>query len=158
MEEWSEIPEFPNHLISTYGRVFALNSGQILKPRPSGWGYLQVVLYKNARHHSVTIHKIMGEVFLDRFPGAIEVNHKNGDKSDNHISNLEWVTKGGNNLHAVRTGLRTPRRTAVRIIETGEEFRSIRECARYLGMYPTTISAQLNGRLPHYKGLHFEYI
>lgn len=158
MEDWVEIKGFPNHMISNWGRVCNWKSGIVLRPRPSGWGYLQVVLYREGRTFTKSIHKLVAEAFVPGWDEGLEPNHIDGDKLNNHETNLEWITKGMNNQHAIDTGLRRPRSTSVAIVETGEIFPSVKACAEHLGAYASGISAVLNGRAPHYKGLRFKYV
>lgn len=157
-ELWAEVPNFENHVVSTFGRVKNWQTGTVLRPRLSGWGYLQVVVYKHGRQHTLSVHRLVAEAFYDGWHSGLEVNHVDGVKTNNFIGNLEWVTKSQNNQHAYDTELRRGRRTAVRIVETGMEFERVRDCAEYLGTVSTTISAVLTGRLPHYKGHTFVYL
>lgn len=78
--------------------------GKPLKPRISNCGYCRVVVYMNGKHTSVSIHRLVADVFL--LEGVKEqVNHKDGNKTNNAVSNLEWVTRSENAQHAVATGL-----------------------------------------------------
>lgn len=158
-EVWQSILGFPDYLISNHGRVYSSKTDTILKARPSGWGYLQVMLSDgHNRQTTKSIHIMVAETFVPGWDESLEPNHKDGNKANNHESNLEWETKKGNNKHAIDTGLRTPRHTRVRIKETGEEFYSVKDCAEHLNTYPTAVSAVLTGKRPHYKNLHFEYV
>lgn len=157
MEDWVELRGFPAYMISNYGRVCNWKREIILRPRPSGWGYLQVVLWQDGKHHTKTVHRLVAEAFVPGWDEGLEVNHIDGNKQNNHETNLEWLTKGGNNQHAISTGLRNPRVVPVEIVETGEVFPSVKACAEHIGGLATGISAVLNGRFPHYKGLRFRY-
>lgn len=157
-EDWCEIRDFPGYLISNFGRVANWRSGLILKPRPSGWGYLQVMLWKDGRSYTKSIHILVAEAFVPGWDVGLEPNHRDGDKINNYEENLEWETKRGNNIHALRTGLRRARATSIRVVETNEVFPTVKDCANYLGIFSSGISAVLNGRAPHYKGFTFEYI
>lgn len=154
-EQWVEIRDFPNYLVSNLGRVCTWQRGIVLKPRLSGWGYLQVMLSKEGKSYTKSVHKLVAQEFVPGEDVGLEVNHIDGDKSNNSELNLEWVTKGMNNQHAIDHGLRNPRGVKIRINETGEIFASVKECAEFLGTWPTAIGVVLNGRRPHYKGLTF---
>lgn len=157
MEDWSEIRGFPKHLVSDHGRVANWETGTVLKPRPSGWGYLQVMLWSSSRAHTKTVHRLVAEAFVPGFDHGLDVNHIDGDKLNNHDWNLEWVTRGDNNRHALALGLRKPRGTPVKVLETGMVFSSVKECADYLGVHSSGISAVLNRKAPRYKGWTFAY-
>lgn len=70
-------------------------------------GYFMVHLYKENVGHHRTIHSIVAEVFIPNPENKPEVNHIDGDKLNNCIDNLEWVTSSENKYHAINTGLRT---------------------------------------------------
>lgn len=86
------------------GRIISLRTGRVMKQRKDPAGYMLVMLTKNNKQYSKKVHRIIAEAFI---PGDHElfVNHINGVKSDNRISNLEWVTAKQNVKHAVETGL-----------------------------------------------------
>lgn len=157
-EEWVPLKGFPEHSISNYGRVASHRYDIALNPRPSGWGYLQVVLYKDGRHVSKTIHHMVAEHFVPGWDVGLIADHINGDKMFNCEVNLEWITRGENNRRAVVLGLRKPFTKPVQIVETGEIFNSVKACAEHLGTRPGAICEVLKGRRPHYKRLTFEYL
>lgn len=73
--------------------------GKLLKPCKSGQ-YLRVDLRKDGQYHKIYAHRLIAETFLGR--SMLPVNHKNGDKFDNRLCNLEFVTQQQNLLHATR--------------------------------------------------------
>ncbi|MBH2967524.1 HNH endonuclease [Serratia ureilytica] len=73
---------------------------------PDRYGYLTVGINRSGKQHRKTIHRLVAKAFC-RGSGEI-VNHKNGVKTDNRASNLEWCTASENELHAYRTGLKFP--------------------------------------------------
>lgn len=87
-------------------RITATNNhgpNYILQPCPIGSGYHGVTLCNGASVRcNRSIHRFVAEAFLEPCPPGMEVNHKNGNKTDNRASNLEWVTKSQNRLHALR--------------------------------------------------------
>ncbi len=85
-------------------------SGRVLKPRRSkagthGKGYPNVALSANGEVHCHTIHRLVAEAFIPNPENRPWINHKDGDKYNCHIYNLEWVTRRENELHAIRLGL-----------------------------------------------------
>lgn len=68
--------------------------------------YKQVSLWKENKGTSYYVHRLVAEAFIPNPESKPEVNHIDGNRQNNHISNLEWVTSGENSLHASKTGLR----------------------------------------------------
>ena len=77
----------------------------MLRTFPKADGYLGARLYNGGDEKNVTVHRAVALTFLGPSNG-LTVNHKNGNKRDNRIENLEWMTRSGNITHAYRTGLK----------------------------------------------------
>lgn len=164
METWKDIEGFPGYQVSDFGRVrsFRDNRGnissefKILSPRINKDGYLELTLY-TLEHRKVTkrVHRLVACAFLGPHPGLV-VNHIDGNKVNNIIENLEFVTAEMNSRLAAETCLYKTK--PVRIIETGEVMNSVRECAEKVGCHPSEISHYFAGRYDSVKGLHFEYV
>jgi hypothetical protein len=97
--------------VSTLGRVKRLPSGlysdgHILKLKPAKGGYLQVGLCKNSKVYNAKVHRLVALTFLLNLDGTKQVNHIDGDKENNNVDNLEWVTPLENTTHAIKIGLR----------------------------------------------------
>lgn len=108
VEHWKEIKGYPGYYISDYGRIKSFKKGKakILKPRKRKNGYLDVNLCNDGQKKKFLIHRLIAEAFLLNPENKPEINHKNGVKTDNHVKNLEWVSKSENELHAYRIGLK----------------------------------------------------
>lgn len=110
-EEWRAVVGHEDrYLVSNHGRVMSLRYGRTGKPRlmrtgRSNW-YRSVDLFKGGAHKQVNVHVLVAEAFIGPRQNGMEVNHKDGVKFNNHISNLEYVTSSENKLHAHRTGLK----------------------------------------------------
>ncbi len=111
-EEWKLIEDFPNYQVSNLGRVrsknphFLSKKYRILKPWKTGTGYYEVQFCDGTkRRRCSTLGRLVAKAFVDNPQQKAEVNHKNGQKLDNHYLNLEWVTPSENILHAYRKGL-----------------------------------------------------
>ncbi len=111
------------HLVTMNGDVVALSKtvfqplhphqkqrttkSKILKPGTNTKGYLFVVLTDGKGFHKhAYVHRLVADAFCENPFGKDQVNHKDGNKRNNHFSNLEWVTCSENHLHAYKTGLR----------------------------------------------------
>lgn len=109
-ETWKLLPETAGkYEVSTHGRVRSLARGnpRILKTTLIA-GYPSVTIYYEEGRKSMAVHQLMGDVFLERnyWMGTDrEVNHKDGNKQNNNIDNLEIVTHKENSQHAHRNGL-----------------------------------------------------
>ncbi len=153
-EQWKEIDGWPEYLISNYGQVFSKRRNRVLKLGKSN-GYFQLTLCVNNVLVDVRVNRLVSFAFVDGyFEGAI-VNHKNGIKTDNTYSNLEWITSRDNIRHAFAMGL-APRR--FRIVETGDVFQRAASCAKHIGGNPDAILKCLNGTMKTHKGYTFEYV
>jgi|SRR5690606_24752201 len=100
------IKDFPNYAILEVGEVKNLKTGRILKSSPDNKGYMTVRLYNNGRAKTFKVHRLVAEYFIPNTENKPQVNHIDGDKSNNDILNLEWVTNSENQIHAIKTGLR----------------------------------------------------
>ena len=110
-EEWRSIDIFNGkYEVSNYGNVHSLWFGKV-KPIKllDSHGYLEFTVRngKDKPKH-MRVHVAVAEAFLGKRPKGLVINHKDGNKHNNHVSNLEYVTYSENNLHALRTGLRKP--------------------------------------------------
>lgn len=100
-EEWLPVKEFPNYLVSSFGRIMNKNTNRILKGCISNNGYHQINLWKNNKGTSVLTHKLVYSYFNQDFDlKGYVINHKDGDKTNNQLNNLEKITYQENNLHA----------------------------------------------------------
>ena len=107
-EKWCAYPNYGggDYQISTFGRVKSLknNRVKILKPWLRG-EYMQVELCQDGVQKTFQVNRLVAETFIPNPDNLPEVNHIDGRKLNNHVSNLEWVTHQSNMRHAVDTGL-----------------------------------------------------
>lgn len=108
-EEWRDIPGYEGkYQVSNMGNVRALYykkaqklNPRILIPRVGKCGYLYVVLSKEGKVKTFKNHRLVAQAFIPNNENKPQVNHKDGDKNNNCVYNLEWVTALENNLHAI---------------------------------------------------------
>ena len=98
-----------NYYICDEGYV--IRNKKKLKPRPTRYGYLRVNIKINGVFVDKYIHRLVAEYFIPNPQNFPEVNHKDGCKNNNHVSNLEWCTKKKNMEHASAIGLLSKKRS-----------------------------------------------
>lgn len=105
-EIFKTIVAYPNYEVSTLGRVRNTKKGNILKWVDNGKGYKTVKLYNKNRPQGrlCLVHRLVMSTFK-RIDADMDVNHIDGNKANNILSNLEWVTKSENTRHAHLNGL-----------------------------------------------------
>jgi hypothetical protein len=89
--------------------------GRVVKQQKSNVGYWRVELWTNGKGRKHSVHRLLAQAFLPNSEGKPHVNHIDGDKGNNCLSNLEWTTQSENQLHAYRTGLQVGFRKSVPI-------------------------------------------
>lgn len=106
MDMWKEIP-FTNgeYLISQSGVVKTAKTGRVLKPIIDARGYERVCLFKTNRDKRYRVHRLVAITFIPNPDNKTQVNHKDGNKRNNSIENLEWVTNEENMHHSRENGL-----------------------------------------------------
>jgi len=87
--------------ITQDGLVINKNTNHVLKPQPNAKGYLRVSIGKKL----VFVHRLVAEKYIPNPENLPQVNHKDGNKLNNNVDNLEWVDNQQNRDHAVLTGL-----------------------------------------------------
>lgn len=106
MEEiWKDIPGYEGlYQVSNKGRVYGIKRKNILAAAPNEKGYMYVVLCKNNRMKSYRVHRLVMTAFIGNVKN-MDVNHIDGDKKNNALSNLEYLTHYDNMQHAKLSGL-----------------------------------------------------
>lgn len=93
--------------ISNFGNVKSLKRNIILKPSSNRKGYLHIILYKNHKSKNSIIHRLVAQAFIPNPENKPQVNHIDGNKRNNNVNNLEWVTNSENQKHAFKLHLQT---------------------------------------------------
>jgi hypothetical protein len=117
-EIWKDIKGYiGNYQVSNLGRIRSLNrkswngtgwfikKGQIIKLQKSNSNYSCVLLWNNNKRKNFWVHKLVALHFIPNPEDKPEVNHKDGNKQNNNINNLEWCTRSENRSHAWKNGL-----------------------------------------------------
>ena len=157
-EVWKDVPEFEGrYQVSTLGRVRSVSrkvynhtgyinlKGRVLKTRHNAKGYVVIDIKKeNGIRKFCVVHRLVAQAFIPNPENKPQINHIDGDKTNNCVDNLEWCTNSENQIHAYKTGLNyvtgragRKKRSVCQIdINTGEVinvYESINEAARSVG-------------------------
>ena len=186
VEEWRDIViekdgktyDFTGlYKVSNTGKVYSYKKGSTLKLNSLNNGYKQVSLYLNGEHFCFRVHRLVAIMFLPNPENLPVINHKDENKQNNHVSNLEWCTQDYNvhygtgieRMKVTRTGQKTTEeqrrkiaevnKIKVRCIETNEIFPSIEEASVWCGLKSfSKIGECCKGKRKTAGGYHWEYV
>lgn len=158
-EIWKDVVGYEGYYkVSNKGNVYSVErkdsmgrkwGGRTLKPIYDNYGYLVVSLHKNGKQKVKKIHRLITEAFIPNPNNYPDVNHRDEEKDNNELSNLEWCDKGYNNNHGTRNE-RAIKKLSKRVravnVETGEvvTFNSTREAGRK-GYHQGSVAAASRG-------------
>lgn len=167
-EEWADIKGYEEaYQISNLGRVKSLTrevkfsdgrtrtfQSKIIPQRLSGKGYLMVSLWKHHEGKRFLVHRLVAEAFIPNPSNLPQVNHKDENKVNNTVSNLEWCTSQYNNLYSHKVGV-------VQLDEDNhiiKQWNSIIEAANELHISASNISMCCSGVIERCKGFKWQYL
>ncbi len=151
------------YLVSTLGNIYSVKNKQLLKPIKHTGGYMRVMLYKYGNGSLFKVHRLVAQAFIPNPENKPQVNHIDEDKTNNMVSNLEWVTAKENVNHGTRNE-RSSKKQGMKIkaidIASGEYniYNSQQECAKRLNLTQSSISQCVRGNMRETGGYIFEKI
>lgn len=174
-EYWKPVVEYEGlYMVSNWGRIKSFDTyrkgpngsirfckGKILKPSTDKDGYLKVVLYKNGKEKTFLIHRLVAEAFLPNPNNLTEVNHKDENKLNNNVNNLEWCNRKFNINFGTRNE-KVAKKLSKPVVQYTlddqfvREWKSTMECGRN-GYNHGAVAACCRGELKKYKDFIWRY-
>lgn len=168
-EEWEDVPEenwrdvlgFEElYQVSSFGNVRTIKKGEAeMSQQENRNGYMTVHLRDKGVERRAMVHRLVAEAFIPNPDGLRDVNHKNGDKSDNRVENLEWVSHSDNMTHSFRELGQNVRHIVQLDLDNNfiERWNSIVEASEATGICRTDIGECCRGNRKHTKGYKWKY-
>jgi hypothetical protein len=160
IETWKVIKDYPNVEISTFGNIRNINTKKVYAVHERN-GYLAKSFYYDKQSKTINIHTLVAKTFIENPLNKPVVNHKDGNRKNNNINNLEWTTIKENNQHALDTGLNKKNKKKVGKYLNDELitiYDSIKEAAKENNMSDKHIGTVCRGKRKNAGGFNWKYI
>lgn len=153
IKQWRTVPGFDEYEVSNFGIVRNYETGKVLRTYDNN-GYKMVALYNKGKAKRIGVHRVVAAAFIPNVRNCPQVNHKDGNKGNNSVDNLEWCTPSENQQHrrnVLKSGLRS-----VLCVENGIVYESIKRAAQQHSSHiPDIVRACKNGSTA--AGKHWQY-
>ena len=131
-------------------------------------GYKKVLLSKDGKRTTHLLHRLMAQTFLENKENKKTVNHKDSNRGNNNLSNLEWATHSENVKHGFlmgrvscwkdKKGAKSHSAKRVKCVQDGKEFDTVKEAANYINVHYTDMSRYLHSGVQYIKNYTFVFI
>lgn len=175
LEIWKDVKGYESfYQVSDKGHIRSVDrilsdgrkyKGKLLKLRIDKKGYLDVMLHKEGKAMRYKVHRLVAIAFIDNRYSYPQVNHKDENKQNNEVSNLEWCDNSYNQTYGsmkqkrIEQGMRTG--TAIYVIDNNghkKKYHSIKEASSELNVFRSGIYNCLKGKSKTYKGYKFKLV
>lgn len=158
-----EIPGFDGYLITEDGNVYSRKRNKFLKSKLDKYGYRAYVLSINGKNKYITAHRLVAITYIENPNHYPCVNHKNENKQDNRVENLEWCTVKYNDNYGHRNrnmAMTKERMPVIQIRNDGNEimFRGVKDASRKTGINRCQISRVCRGLSMTAGGYKWRYV
>lgn len=153
------IAGYPTYRVDRFGNVYN-SQKRIMKPERGRNGYLRVSLNNDkTKHKRFLVHRLVAVAFIPNPDNLPQVNHIDGNKANNSVSNLEWCSPLQNLMHShVIEKATAANEQRVKCVTTGKIYNSIKEITHDLGLSHSNIVACCRGRRKTCGGMKWEYV
>lgn len=138
MIDYKVIKDYPNYGVTKTGEVVSLTTGIIIQPQVNKHGYKTVTLRNNGKNSTKLVHQLVANAYIPNPTSRKTINHIDGDKLNNQVDNLEYVSIKENTIHAYENGLMGTNIFVIledKVTGKKDRFRSIQHVADELGVY-----------------------
>lgn len=165
-EIWRDIIGYEGlYQVSNFGNVKSLGNGicktkeKIMKARKNKWGYLYLNLSKGGKKKTYTIHRLVAHAFLPNPYNLPQVNHKDEDKTNNRVDNLEFCSAKSNCNYGTRNIRSAEKRyKKVLCVEKCKIYPSLKEAAKQTGISISSLSMACTGKYKTVFGFQWRYV
>lgn len=148
---WKKVPNWEEYEINELGEVRNALTGNIIIGDINNAGYQRVCFYRNKHSQKFFRHRLVAELFLSNPKHYEEVNHKDGNKNNNSVTNLEWCNRTHNEREARRTGIKEYKPFFVEFINGSKcRYEFAIELANEIGVTKRTVQNYLQGKSKGY--------
>lgn len=145
-EIYRDIPGYEGYYqASNFGHIRSVRNNKVIAEEKSNAGYMLVSLSVNRIHKMVTVHRLVASAFIPNPNNLRDVNHKDGDKTNNNLENLEWVSHSENIKHAYQRLGKKTNGVSVICVETGQRYDSCKDASNQTGINISSINHAING-------------
>lgn len=151
---------YNNYLAHKSGNIYSKKTNRFMRPMLNQSGYQYVILQENNTKKKELVHRLIAKSFLNNPYNKFQVNHIDGNKINNNISNLEWCTQSENTIHAFKNGLMKVSKSSIDNIRemgklsakkvinitTGKIYSSAKEASINEGVNYKTLNGYLNNK------------
>lgn len=159
-ELWKWIEGYEGvYAVSELGRVYSVRSELFLRSRADRDGYLAVTLNLKGKQKTIKVHRLVAIAFIPNTNGLKEVDHKNLDRADNRVDNLQWSTRRGNCNNKKKTTKRRGKSVVLQIL--GDVIVKRYRCLRSVeedGFNHRRVSTCCNGKQKLHKGYEWKFL
>ena len=162
--KWKQIEGYDKYSVSDTGLIMNTKKGKLLKPKNTYDGYYEVRLYSKTHDKHIRVHRLVALAFIPNPDGLETVDHINGDKKDNRVENLRWLSSRDNLKHfweeqaTEKQKEKMAHRKPIKCLENGVVYKSIAQAAEQLGLNRASLVGALSKKRNSLLGYHFELV
>lgn len=156
---------FGKYEVSNYGKVRNSKTGRVLAQQTDKYGYPVVCLYESSKRHMVKVHRLVAKAFVPNEGNKPQIDHIDGNKTNNAYTNLRWSTPKENSHNPITrpkhlATIKPPvkKRTAVICVETNKLYEGLRVAERDTNIQHSVIASCCRGQRETAGGYHWRFV